>query len=113
MSLKELAKNLRKNPTDAERKLWQSIRNRQIRGYKFRRQVVIEPYIVDFVSFEKKLIIELDGSQHILQKQKDEIRDEYLKNKGYRVLRFWDNDVFLNTEIVLQHIYNFLDENKN
>ena len=68
MSLKELARSLRKNSTNAERKLWQCLRKRQIGGYKFRRQLVIEPYIVDFVCLEKKLIVELDGGQHLLQK---------------------------------------------
>ncbi len=113
MSLKELAKNLRKNSTDAERKLWQFLRNRQLQGYKFRRQVVIEPYIVDFVSFEKKLIIELDGSQHLSQKHEDKIREGYLRKKGYCVLRFWNDDVLSDTERVLQHINNFIEENKN
>ena len=81
MSLKELARNLRTNSTDAERKLWQVLRKRQIGGYKFRRQLVIEPYIVDFVCLEKKLIVELDGGQHLLQKNEDKLREEYLKKK--------------------------------
>ena len=110
MSLKDLARKLRKNPTDAERKLWQFLRKRQISGYKFRRQVVIEPYIVDFVCFEKKLVVELDGGQHLLQKNEDKLREEYLKKKGYSILRFWNDDVLLKTENVTEHIYNILEK---
>ncbi len=110
MSLKELARNLRKNSTNAERKLWQCLRKRQIGGYKFRRQLVIEPYIVDFVCLEKKLIVELDGGQHLLQKNEDKLREEYLKKKGYRILRFWNDDVLLKTKNVTTHIYNILEK---
>jgi len=112
MSLKELARNLRKNSTDAEKKLWQYLRKRQIGGYKFRRQVVIEPYIVDFICFEKKLIIELDGSQHILQKSEDKLREDCLKKKGYSILRFWNDDVLLIIESVTENIYTNLVANK-
>ena len=112
MSLKELAKNLRKNSTDAESKLWQYLRKRQIGGYKFRMQLVIEPYIVDLVCLEKKLIIELDGGQHLLQKNEDKLREEYLKKKGYSILRFWNDDVLLKTESVTEAIFNRLENNK-
>lgn len=111
MSLKELARNLRKNSTDAERKLWCFLRNRQIAGYKFRRQVVIEPYIVDFVCFEKKLIIELDGGHHLLQKDEVQLRDYSLKKKGYSILRFWNDDVLSKTESVTETIFNRLENN--
>ena len=110
MSLKELARNLRKNSTDAERKLWQHLRNRQIAGYKFRRQVVIEPYIVDFVCLEKKLIVELDGGQHLLMTNEDKLREEYLKKKGFSILRFWNDDVLLRTEDVTEQIYNVIEK---
>jgi very-short-patch-repair endonuclease len=110
MSLKDLARKLRKNSTDAEQKLWQFLRNRQISGYKFRRQVVIEPYIVDFVCFEKKLVVELDGGQHLLQKNEDKLREEYFKKKGYSILRFWNDGVLLKTENVTEHIYNILEK---
>ena len=110
MSLKDLARKLRKNPTDAERKLWQFLRKRQISGYQFRTQVVIYPYIVDFVCFEKKLVVELDGGQHLLQKNEDKLREEYLKKKGYSILRFWNDDVLLKTENVTEHIYNILEK---
>ena len=112
MSLKELARNLRANSTDAERKLWQFLRKRHMGGYKFRRQVVIEPYIADFVCFEKKLIVELDGSQHLLQKNEDELREEILKKKGYSILRFWNDEVLLKTESVTEKIYTKLVPNK-
>ena len=112
MSLKELARSLRKNSTNAERKLWQCLRKRQIGGYKFRRQLVIEPYIVDFVCLEKKLIVELDGGQHLLQKNEDKLREEYLKKKGYSILRFWNDEVLLKTESVTEKIYTKLVPNK-
>ena len=105
MSLKELARNLRKNATDAELKLWQLLRKRQIGGFKFRRQVVIEPYIVDFVCFDKKLIIEVDGSQHQLQMHEDKLREEHLNKMGYNIIRFWNNEVLLKTEDVVERIY--------
>lgn len=110
ISLKELARKLRKNSTDAERKLWHCLRKRQIGGYKFRRQLVIDPYIVDFVCLEKKLIVELDGGQHLLQKNEDKLREEYLKKKGYSILRFWNDDVLLRTENITEHIYNILEK---
>ncbi|HAS52732.1 MAG TPA: DNA (cytosine-5-)-methyltransferase [Nitrospiraceae bacterium] len=90
-----VARRLRKNPTHTERHLWRHIGDRQIVGYKFRRQHPIGGYIVDFVNLENKLIIELDGGQH-LNNTKDKIRDEWLRAEGYRVLRFWDNQVFNN-----------------
>jgi len=74
--------------TDAEQKLWQNLRNRQLGGFKFRRQHPIGPYIVDFVCLEKRIIVEADGGQHASDKNADISRDDYLKKKGYRVLRF-------------------------
>jgi very-short-patch-repair endonuclease len=102
--LLNFSKKLRKNMTDAEKHLWKYLRNRQLEGYKFRRQQVIEDYIVDFVNFEKKLIIELDGGQHNIYKNRDIIRDRRLKELGYKVIRFWDNDVLTNIEGVLEKI---------
>ena len=75
-----------------------------LEGFKFRRQQPIGKYIVDFVNFEKKVIIELDGGQHSFQEEKDKIRDNWLKKEGYDVLRFWDNEVLRNTEGVLEVI---------
>jgi very-short-patch-repair endonuclease len=100
------AKVLRKNQTDAERKLWSKLRDNQIDGVKFRRQQPIGNYIADFVSFEKRLIIEIDGGQHNEDKNtmKDEQRTAWLEKDGYRVIRFWNNDVLLNSEGVLMKI---------
>jgi very-short-patch-repair endonuclease len=99
------ARSLRKNQTDAERLLWQKLRNRQLLNVKFRRQFPIEPYIADFVCLEPKLIIELDGSQHFDQISYDNKRTDFLKQRGFEVLRFWNNDVFNNTEGVLESIH--------
>ena len=90
--------------TDAERRLWQSLRQRQLNGYKFRRQQPLGPYIVDFVCFEARLIVELDGSQHQQQEAYDHARDAWLRQQGYRVLRFWNNAVFENHDGVLMSI---------
>ena len=98
------ARELRKNPTESERKLWVHLRLRQIGGYKFRRQHPLGPYIVDFVCIEKKLIIEVDGGQHDEKKVCDVKRDKWLKDKGFRVLRFWDNEVLRDIDIVKEVI---------
>ena len=96
------AKELRKNQTDCENILWYNIRNRRLKNIKFRRQVPIGQYIVDFATLDKKLIVELDGSQHITtNKEYDDKRTEFLNNQGYKVLRFLDNDVINNLENVL------------
>jgi type I restriction enzyme R subunit len=104
------ARELRKNQTDAEALLWQLLKNRQIENAKFRRQHPIDPYILDFYCHEKKLAIELDGGQHNTKegKEKDQERTNFLKSKGIRVLRFWNNDVLQKTESVLEEIYNAL-----
>ncbi len=98
------ARALRKNMTDAERRLWRQLRQRQLGGFKFRRQLPLGPYIVDFICLEARLIIELDGGQHQEQEAYDQARDEWLQRSGYRVLRFWNNEVFENMEGVLQRI---------
>jgi very-short-patch-repair endonuclease len=98
------ARELRSNMTDAERFLWQHIRYQQLDGLRFRRQMPLGTYIVDFICLEKRLIIELDGSQHLQQRDYDENRDEWLVEQGFRVLRFWNNEVFTNTEGVLMEI---------
>ena len=95
------ARALRKNPTDAERKLWAHLRLCQLGGYKFRRQHPLGPYIVDFICIEKKLIIKADGGQHDDKKFYDSKRDKWLENKGFRVLRFWNNVVLTYIETVL------------
>ncbi len=95
------ARRLRQAMTDAEQKLWYFLRNRQLVGYTFRRQHEIDHYIVDFVCTGAMLIIELDGGQHAEQQEYDERRTRYLQAKGYRVLRFWNNDALMNIESVL------------
>ena len=88
--------------------LWSHLRNRQISGFKFRRQFPIGPYIVDFVCLSNNLIIELNGGQHTETVENDEARTNFLNKKGFRVIRFWNNEVFEETEAVLQKIYDVL-----
>ena len=102
------ARELRAGMTDAEQKLWRYLRNRQLQGFKFRRQHEIGCYIADFVCTEAKLIVELDGGQHLEQMEYDERRTRQLKIMGYNLLRFWNNDVLTNTESVLEVILNTL-----
>ncbi len=102
------AKSLRRNQTDAEGLLWHYLRNKQLDGHKFRRQQPVGPYIVDFACLPEKLIIELDGGQHVEQEAYDERRDQFLQSKGYRVLRFWNNQIFDNCFDVLEKIYQTL-----
>jgi very-short-patch-repair endonuclease len=101
-----LARKLRIEQTDAERMLWSKLRNEQVDGVKFRRQQPIKHYIVDFVSFEKNLIIELDGGYHNEdhEKIKDEQRTRWMEGQGFHVLRFWNNDVLQNIDGVLNSI---------
>ena len=96
------ARGLRQTMTDAERTLWCHLRNRQLSGLKFRRQHEIDRYIVDFVCTEALLIVELDGGQHADQVNYDERRTQQLEAMGYRVLRFWNNDVLVNIDSVLE-----------
>ena len=98
------ARNLRNNLTDAEKLLWGRLRMRQFHGLKFRRQQPIENYIIDFLCYEKRLIIELDGGQHALMAPQDAKRTNFLESKGFLVLRFWNNEVFENIEGVLDRI---------
>lgn len=102
------ARKLRKQSTDAENLLWRHLRNRQILNAKFRRQHPFPPYIVDFVCLEQKLIIEIDGSQHMDNQSYDEKRTRCLESLGFRVLRFWNNEVFNKTLAVLEVIYSEL-----
>jgi adenine-specific DNA-methyltransferase len=103
--MNEFARLLRKNPTDAERLLWSKLRRRQLGAFKFRRQRPIGPYVCDFVCIEARVIIELDGSQHIEEAEYDARRDAILRSNGYRVLRFWNSDVLHQTESVLDTIF--------
>jgi len=103
----KLARKLRRTMTDAEQKLWYRLRGRRLNAHKFRRQVPIDRYIVDFLCESAKLIVELDGGQHGEMLEQDDIRTKALQHFGYHVIRFWNNDVFENIDGVLQGI---LDE---
>ena len=96
------ARALRKNQTDAEQLLWKYLRSRQLNGFKFRRQVPIGPYIVDFLCMSLKLIVEVDGSQHMSNLQYDNSRTLYLENHGFHVVRYWNNEVLSQTGCVLE-----------
>jgi very-short-patch-repair endonuclease len=98
------AKHLRRNQTDAEGKLWNALRNRGLPPYKFKRQVPLGRYIADFMCFERKLIVEVDGSQHGMQVEYDEARTRWLETQGYRVLRVGNRDVLMNLDGVLETI---------
>jgi very-short-patch-repair endonuclease len=100
---KGIAQELRKNFTDTEKYLWKYLRGKQLEGFKFRRQHPFGRYIVDFINLERKIIIEVDGGQH-LENKKDKLRDKWLKEQGYEVLRFWDNEVLTNIKSVLEVI---------
>ena len=101
----KFAQELRNNPTDTERFLWQYLRKKQIENVRFRRQHAIDNYIVDFVSLEIKLVIELDGGQHVQQNGYDQQRDDFLHSQGFNILSFWNNDVLTQTSSVLEQIY--------
>ena len=109
--LKSFSQQLRKNLTDAERRLWARIRGKQLKGYQFYRQKIIGDYIVDFYCPKAKLVIELDGGQHYTEegRQKDERRGESLASRGLQVLRFSDRDVMTQIDSVLEKIWSCLD----
>ena len=100
MNLIQRAKELRKNSTDAERVIWSSLRSRRFANYKFRRQQPIGSFVVDFVCFEKRLIIELDGGQHMEDESNDRERTKWLESQGFFVLRFWNNQVLKEADAV-------------
>jgi len=100
----ERARQLRKNLTDAERKLWKYLRRKQIDGHRFRRQVPISPYYVDFLCVERRLIIEVDGGQHAERQAEDAKRTAWLESQDFRVLRYWNNEVLQNFEAVVEDI---------
>ena len=106
------ARKLRREQTDAERKLWSALRARRFDGFKFKRQVPIGRYIADFMCFECKLIIELDGSQHLEQVEHDEERTRWLETQGYRVVRHWNIAVLLNIDGVMEEIWSIAEERR-
>jgi very-short-patch-repair endonuclease len=98
------ARAMRGAPTDSEPRLWRLLRDRRLSGFKFRRQIPVGPYIVDFLCVGAKLIVEADGSQHA-ESLRDTIRDAYLASQGWEMLRFWNNEVLQNREGVLETIF--------
>jgi very-short-patch-repair endonuclease len=103
---KERARTLRRNSTSAERRLWYVLRALKAQGFKFRRQVPIDPYIVDFACLSARLVIELDGNTHSTDEEiaRDTTRQTYIESQGFRVLRFWNLDVYHNVESVMDTI---------
>jgi very-short-patch-repair endonuclease len=104
------ARALRRHASEAESTLWKYLRGHRLKGYKFRRQVVIEPYIVDFACLEVKLIVEADGGQHTDQMAYDARRTARLEGMGYRVLRFWNHEILGELQSVLEQIESALNE---
>jgi very-short-patch-repair endonuclease len=98
--------------TDAERRLWSVLRLQQLKNLKFRRQAAIGKFVVDFVCFDRKRIIELDGGQHndVSVKLYDNTRTAWLESQGFRVLRFWNHDVFENAEVIADAIWNAMGD---
>ena len=101
---RELAREMRENPTEPERLLWWRLRLGAIGGNKFRRQVPMRSYIVDFLCFEHRLIIELDGSRHATNREADQVRTARLNSQGFRVVRFWNNQVIEDLDAVVAAI---------
>jgi very-short-patch-repair endonuclease len=101
------ARELRRSPTEAEVFLWRQLRSRAFQGLKFRRQVALGKYIADFVCLEKRLIIEVDGGQHNEEanRQYDRARDKWLRSQGFRILRYWNNEVFEEFEGIAEAIW--------
>jgi very-short-patch-repair endonuclease len=98
------ARQLRSNPTEAEKRLWSKLRLKQVDGHRFRRQAPIGPYVVDFVCFARRLTIEVDGGQHDSRVIEDDTRAAWLDRQDFRVLRFWNNEVLGNIEGVYENI---------
>ncbi len=97
------ARRLRRDATEAEKRLWRRLRE-AFPEAKFRRQSPVGPYVADFLSFRHRLVIEVDGGQHALQAERDSRRSQFLRNQGYQVMRFWNNEVMENADGVLQAI---------
>ena len=107
---RQRARQLRRDQTDAEQRLWSKLRDRQLRGTKFRRQHPVGPFVADFCCPQRKLVVELDGGQHAEEVAADHKRSRFLEEQGYRVLRFWNHDVLQNTEAVLERIAEALND---
>jgi very-short-patch-repair endonuclease len=107
--IRDFAKGMRHKPTDAEARMWKLLRDRRLASFKFRRQVPVESFILDFVCFDKRLIIEVDGSQHA-SSEHDAARDTTLMAAGFRIARYWNNDVLQKPASVLEDILTKLSE---
>ena len=111
------ARALRGRMTDAERKLWARLRNRQLAGHRFRRQVPLGKFVADFACYNARLVVELDGDQHaggghVGMGEDDAVRRKWLEDRGFLILRFWNNEVLENTEGVLETIAQALEDRK-
>ncbi len=104
------ARQLRNNATDAERHLWRYLRNRHFGGHRFRRQMPMAGYVADFACPGLKLVIELDGGQHLRNSGYDQVRTALLERQGYRVLRYWNDDVLVRTAAVLEDILRAIEQ---
>jgi very-short-patch-repair endonuclease len=102
--LRTFAKTMRREPTDAEARMWRLLRDRRLAAFKFRRQVPLENYILDFVCFEKRLVIEIDGSQHATSST-DRARDRFLIAQGFEIARYWNNDVLQQPTAVQEDVF--------
>jgi adenine-specific DNA-methyltransferase len=109
-NIRVVARQLRRDQTDAEQRLWAKLRDRQLGSAKFRRQHPIGPFVADFCCPQRKLVVELDGGQHKDDVVADEKRSRFLEAQGYRVLRFWNHDVLANTNGVLERIGDALSD---
>jgi len=107
-----LARRLRRDQTEAEKRLWFQLRDRRLGGWKFRRQCPVDRYIVDFLCADAHLIVELDGGQHAVRVEADARRTEILESLGYLVVRYWNNDVMQNIEGVIEDIAATLESHR-
>ncbi len=104
------SRKLRREMTDAEQAIWKHLRGRRFADLKFRRQFPIGPYIADFCCVERKLVVELDGGQHVNDQVYDDEREEFIETQGYRVVRFWNDVVLRETDSVIAQILAMLEE---
>ncbi|GAA0563294.1 endonuclease domain-containing protein [Rhizomicrobium electricum] len=102
------ARQMRHEPTDAERKFWFAVRGRKFDGYKFKRQYPVGPYIADFVCLDQRLIVELDGGQHAQQAEYDIKRTDFLQSRGFRILRVWNDDFLRTPDAILEGVWRAL-----
>ena len=107
-----LARRLRRDQTEAEKRLWFQLRDRRLGGWKFRRQCPVDRYIVDFLCADAHLIVELDGGQHAVRVEADARRTEILESLGYLVVRYWNNDVMQNIEGVIEDVARTLESHR-